>query len=557
MVLDYKDVAFSFKNRQTRRRRQRLKLLMLLVLIVAFFFGYRFLRVSIAIGKIQDLLLGDQAPAAGKKIDALAGSFFLRSNIRELQALCDLMHGRQDAAQARLGELGRDKAATSLRSGQFQKYFIDRADYLKLKIYTDYLLPRGGDENTWYSALVHAAFFNGGESEKAVARLSPAYKKNNAKALALLGQANAGLHLGRIDYIFDRNDLPLAYFDVRKGKTRSLLPGLDFADFDAQMKKGIRSFRLTIDAGLQRKLEHLFDGFFGSLLVLDLPENGILAAYSKPKFSRAANAVFSEPYEPGSIVKVITLLAYLRQADQDLFPYECQGHTVLAGKAFYDWSAHGPVRDYAEALALSCNISFARMGLKVGFRHLASLLELFYFNSRPLADWFLEFTTGAFNREASSAAELANLAAGLGEISLTTLHAAALAAVFSQNGTWFSPYLIDDAKSILDLGFHHHSARPLRLLNDDMNFGRVTQAMRDVVNHEGGTGRRAWSAAVDLAIKTGAAGDSKAGLDALVIGFFPAEKPRYAFAFRLEGAGSVAVNGALFLRDLIKILLAQ
>jgi hypothetical protein len=554
MVLDYKDVAFSFKNRQARRRRQRLKLLVLALLVGAVFCGTRYLRVRIAVGTIQELLLDGQLPAAGKKIDALAGSFFLRGSIRELRALYDLMQGRLDAARARLAELNRDRVVTSLPSGRFQKYFVDRGEYLKLKIYTGYLRPRGGDEIMWYHALVQAAFFDGGESEKAVAAISPAYKKHNAKALALLGEVNAGLRRGRIDCIFDRHDAPLAYFDVRQGRTRSLLPGLDFATFDAEMKRGIRFFRLTIDAGLQRKVERLFDGLYGSLLILDLPENGMLAAYSKPKSFRDANAVFAESYEPGSIVKIVTLLAFLRQPDRDVFPVDCRGQAVLDGKTFYDWSAHGPVRDYAAALAVSCNIAFARMGLKVGAESLAGLLELFRFNSRPLVDWFLEFRTGAFTLAPGSIAGLANLATGLGKISLTTVHAAMLASVFSQNGTWLSPYIIDDAKSILDLGFYRHGSRPLRLLSDDMNFARVRKAMRAVVSDENGTGRRAWSADVDLAVKTGAAGDSRTGLDALVIGYVPAEKPRYAFAFRLEGAGNVALNGALFLRDLITLL---
>ena len=62
------------------------------------------------------------------------------------------------------------------------------------------------------------------------------------------------------------------------------------------------------------------------------------------------------------------------------------------------------------------------------------------------------------------------------------------------------------------------------------------------------------AAAVNLAIKTGTTGDRNQGLDALVIGFFPSEKPRYAFAFRLEGAGKAEIKGAFFLRDLLKIL---
>ena len=554
MVLDYKGVSFSFKNRKTRRRRQRLKLVLLVFLAVAVFCGYRFFKVSAAIGKIQDLLLSNQLNEAGKKLAGLESSLFLRGNIRELRALTDLFQDRLPQAEAQFNKLRQDRTTTSLRSGQFQKYFIDRGEYRKLKIYTDYQLPRGGDENIWFYALYQAAFFNGSESEKAVARLSPAYQKNNVKALALLAKVNANLRLGRFDYIFDKNDSPVAYFDVLNQRTHSLLPGLDFADFDLQIKKGISYFRLTLDAGLQRKIEHLFDGFFGTLLLLDLPENSILAAYSKPRFSRAVNAVFSEAYEPGSMVKIISLLAYLRHGDQNLFPYVCPGQIMLGGKTFYDWMVHKQVHDYGEALALSCNLSFARMGLKVGFQRLASLLGLFYFNAQPFYDWFLKFQTGTFNQELSDDFKLANLAVGLGEISLTTVHAAVLAAVFSQNGLLFPPYIIDDAKSILELGFYSHSARPLRVLADDLNFGRVKKAMQEVVNNENGTGHRAWSAAVNLAIKTGTTGDRSQGLDAIVIGFFPSEKPRYAFAFRLEGAGKAELNGAFFLRDLLKIL---
>ena len=71
MVLDYKDVSFSFKNRKTRRRRQRLKLALLVLLVIAVFCGYRFLKVSAAIGKIQDLLLTQSGKCGQQKISGI------------------------------------------------------------------------------------------------------------------------------------------------------------------------------------------------------------------------------------------------------------------------------------------------------------------------------------------------------------------------------------------------------------------------------------------------------------------------------------------------------
>ncbi|MBN2399704.1 MAG: hypothetical protein JXI33_05115 [Candidatus Aminicenantes bacterium] len=554
MVLDYKDVAFSFQKRKIRRRRQRLKLALLILALGAIFCGYRYLRVSAASAKIQNLLLSGRVSEAEKKINASASAFFLRAQFRELRALSDLFGDRLPQAQTRFDELNRLRTKTSLHSGRFQKYFLDHGEYHKLKIYTDYLLPQGGDENIWFDALVHSAFFNAAESEKAVARLSAAFRQSHAKALAILAKVNADLRQGRFEYIFDKNGSALAYFDVRKQKTYSLLPGLDLSDFDRQLKKGLSYFQLTLDSTLQKKIDRLFKDFFGTLVVLNLPQNRILAAYSKPRSPGVANAVFSEAYEPGSIVKIISLLAYLRQDNQSLFPFDCPGHMALGGKIFYDWTAHQHVKDYSSALAMSCNLSFAKMGLQVGSKRLAAMLELFHFNSRPFQDWFLTFRTGTFNRELNHDFALAKLAVGIGEISLTTIHAAMLAAVFSQNGLLFPPYLIEDAKSVLYLGYYSHDSREQRLLSDDINFRRVKKAMQATVNDEKGTSHQARSASADLAVKTGTAGDRRYGFDALVIGFFPARNPRYAFAFRLEGAGKPELTGVLFLRDLVNIL---
>ncbi|HSQ35912.1 MAG TPA: penicillin-binding transpeptidase domain-containing protein, partial [Candidatus Binatia bacterium] len=156
-------------------------------------------------------------------------------------------------------------------------------------------------------------------------------------------------------------------------------------------------------------------------------------------------------------------------------------------------------------------------------------------------------------REPHGELALANLAVGHGDISLTTVHAAVLAALIAQNGVLVPPYLIEDAKSILNLGYYSHHAEPRQLLADDLNFRRVKKAMATVVTDGKGTGHRAGPAA-GLAVKTGSSSDGRGGFDALVIGFYPVANPRFAFAFRLENAGRAELNGALFLRDLAAIL---
>lgn len=554
MVLDYKDVSFSFSNRKTRRRRQKLRLAFLVFFTLAVFLGYRYLKTMLAVDEIQELLLTDRLPEVEKRLRAVESSLFQRGNILELRALHELFKGRLDEAEAQLKKLQQAKVSTSLRSGELLKYFFDRGEYLQLKIYTEYLLSRGDDEVLWFYALCQAAFLNPGGSEKAMAGLSSSYKKANGKSLEILGNFNRSMRRGRIDYIFDKNDQPLAYFDLQRRVTRSLIPGMDFGDFNAQFKKGVRFFRLTLDSGLQKKVDFLFKDYFGTLVLLDLPENSIAVAFSKPRSFAPANAAFVEQFAPGSIIKIISLLAYLRQGESGLFPLFCPGRVTMGDRVFSDRIKHGQVRDFAQALAQSCNLSFARMALRVGFTRQADLLQRFFFNGPQFTDGFIQFHTGSFNRRVGEDSQLADLAVGLGEIRVTTVHASVLAAIFSQSGQFFPPYLIDDAKNILGLGFYRHSTRPVRVLADDLNFMRVKKAMVEVVENESGTGYRARSETVRLAIKTGTTGSSRQGLDAVIIGFFPVEQPRYAFAFRLQGAGLAELNGAFFLRDLLKSL---
>jgi hypothetical protein len=554
MVLDYKDVSFSFGNRKARRRRQKLRLAVLVFFALAVFLGYRYLKTGLAVEEIQELLLAGRLGEAEILLRDVEASFFQRGNIRELQALLELFNGRLDEGEAQLKKMRQEEVSTSLRSGPLMKYFLDRGEYFPLRIYADYLLPRGGDDALWYTALCRSAFLRRDEAEKALAGLSSSYKEANGKALEILSRFNGSLQRGRVDYIFDKNDRPLAYFDLRRRLTRSLLPGLDMGDFDGQFKKGVRTFRLTLDSGLQNKVDRLFKDYFGTLVLLDLPESSIAVAYSKPRSFAAANAAFDEPFEPGSIIKIISLLAYLRLDKGGLFPLVCPGRVSMANKIFYDWTVHGPVHDPSEALARSCNFSFARMASQVGFPLLADQLQRFFFNGPPFTDGFIKLHAGSFNAKVADEFQLANLAVGLEEIRVTTVHASVLAAIFSQSGQFFSPYLVDDIKNILGLGFYHHTARPVRVLADDLNFMRVRKAMADVVESKNGTGRRARSQAVRTAIKTGTAGSSRQGLDAVIIGFFPVERPRYAFAFRLQGAGKAELNGAFFLRDLLKLL---
>jgi peptidoglycan glycosyltransferase len=305
---------------------------------------------------------------------------------------------------------------------------------------------------------------------------------------------------------------------------------------------------------MQKNVQRAFADFFGTFVLLDAHDGGIVAAYSKPKVPTSENAVFSEPYEPGSIVKVITLLAYLSSGTPDLFPVQCPGWMKAGDRIFYDSLKHGNVPSFEEALAQSCNLSFAKMGLTLGYPRLASMLRKFGFNGDDFHDLFLVFKTGKFAPAVNDDFELVNLSVGLNEISSTTFHAGLIAEVFARNGTFPEPFLIDSMRNVLNLGFYAHRMRIDRILPDAPTFAKIRKAMIEVVENENGTARRARLDSVRIAAKTGTAGDHQKGLDAIIIGFFPVESPAYAFALRLEGGGKAEFNGAHVLREFLRLL---
>ncbi len=387
----------------------------------------------------------------------------------------------------------------------------------------------------------------------AINRMSPQFRKTKEKELLLLDKINSELSSGKIDYIFDVNGKPLAYYNLALGKTVSLTPGITFDAFTPDFRESITFFQLTFDRGIQEKIHRLFKDYKGSFLLMNVNDSSIVAAYSRPAIpgKNNSNSVFTEMYEPGSIIKVMTMFTFLKSSHPTIFPFQCKGLWIINNEIFHDWTTHNQVKSFDDALAVSCNVAFAQMGVNVGFKSLNDAFKRFYFNSNLITDLFLDFQTGTFNDKISSNFQLANLAVGLNEVTITTFHAALISDIISQNGSIYLPYLIKSKKNLMNIGFYNHNPRLSKVFSDNTGFNKIKNSMLAVVESPDGTGRRAKVDFVRAAIKTGTSGKKEAGLDAVITGFFPFEKPQYAFAFRLEGAGKAELKGALFLKDFL------
>jgi len=598
MVIDYKDVSFSFDKIKKRKRQQRTRLIIVAVILI---FLYILLANALDYGKIKkvrNLLLEGEIHRAAAFLEDISSSLFHRNSKRELNALTLLFSNRYEEAQSLMDSLL--KKSTLTEHELFLHHLSDRAEYKKLQIYVYYLNKKkqnkvSKDSLLFYQAQAKTGQLLEGESTELLKQISPEFRKENEKAISILGNINRQIKKGRINYVFDINGKPLAYYDFDKKTTDSLVPGISFAGFNEDIRESIKFYHLTIDRGIQKKVNRLFRNYHGSFLLMDVTDSSIVAAYSKPLGKRTdiGNRVFSENYEPGSIIKLLTMFTYLNalqsslsgpssgstQTDQagkpaltvrsevtNIFPFQCKGTWTITEKdgsggvkkrIFYDWLTHHRVENCEEALAISCNIAFAKMGTLVGASAMGETLNRFYFNSppqgTPFKDLFLTFKTGTFSKDISISDNyrLANLAVGLNEISITTFHAALLAAVVSQNGSIYEPYMIKNKKNLLNIAFYNHLSRLGEIYKANAVFFKIKEGMRLAVESDRGTGKRAQTDFVSVALKTGTAGNKKLGLDAILTGFFPAEKPQYAFAFRLERAGKAELHGALFLKKFL------
>jgi hypothetical protein len=564
MVIDYKGVSFSFKDIRKAKRIRRFRLATLLLLLV-------FIYVLIAngmdsgkIGTVQDVLLEGKLEDAQSRFKKIESSWFHGDSKLELKALLHLFSGEFSAAEALLTELG--DSSTIIESHRFLNYFSYHGAYRALGIYTRLLMKKDEDaaikqELLFYRGLADAALFQYKESEEAIKKMSPELRQKHAKALALLQKTNRRVRSGKVDYIFDVNGLPLAYYDTVKKKTISLAPGFSFDAFTGHVQQGIRYYRLSLDRDIQIKLHRLFRKYNGTFLLLDVSDSSIAAAYSRPlpaagkPWDDITNPVLTELYEPGSIIKLLTFLAFLdANPGPDgggLFPFQCDGLWKLEDRVFYDWIRHKKVETIDDALAVSCNLAFAGMGNRLGYQGLNAMFNRFYFNSPDLGDRFLVFKTGKTSPAVSGAYRLGKMAVGLDSVTMSTFHASLMAALISNDGSLYDPYLIKNEKNALNIAYYNHQPRLTTVFKNNTAFFKLKNAMVYVVESPDGTGRRSRVDGVPVALKTGTAGNKKQGLDAVLAGFFPADKPRYAFAFRLQRVGKAEWKGAFFLRDFL------
>jgi len=346
--------------------------------------------------------------------------------------------------------------------------------------------------------------------------------------LALLDQ-------GAVTIVRDRGGRRVGHLDpsrrlvLAKGVDRAWVPpAVDAALASAAPSRGLR---LSLDLDLAHLAQSALLGRRGSVVLLDPRTGAVLAAVSDPRTAAAGGTpAFEERREPASISKLITAAAALRAGldpDAAIAQMTCTGSQRYQGGTL--WCSHpaGRLEGLDQALAMSCNVAFANLGVLVGRKRLLDELRRWGFDGGALGLG----PAGHILTAAGSERQLADLSIGLEATDLTPLHAALLAAVIGNQGRMPEPFLLEAEQGPLGLEPRPFDHPPARGVIDPAWLGVLSRAMRAVSTY--GTAAGLAPEGFPVAMKTGTGSTWHLGYHANHIGVGPWPDPRVAFCVRV------------------------
>ena len=387
------------------------------------------------------------------------------------------------------------------------------------------------------------------------------------------------------DYI-GVDGLEMAYEKYLRGEKGLLLRNIRTRDEDSDeiLKTPVAGKRLicTIDARLQAFAEELMRGKVGAVVAIEPSTGEILALVSSPTFDpddmvgkdRGNNYVrlLNEPREPlynralypkftppGSTFKLVNGLIGLQEnVLKPHYRYQChKGYHYGNGKKLGCHEHASPLNlDYA--IATSCNAYFCEVfrnilenkkygSAKNAYEVWRKYVESFGFG-RPLDIDLVRESSGylpersfydKLYRNSWNALTVLSLSIGQGELGVTPLQLANLAATIANRGYYYIPHIVRsiEGQDSLDARFYRKHYTKV----DTKHFETIVHGMWRAVNVDG-TAQGAALPGIEVCGKTGTVQNPKGEDHSTFVSFAPRNNPKIAIAVYVEhgGFGSAA-----------------
>ena len=386
--------------------------------------------------------------------------------------------------------------------------------------------------------------------------------------------------------------LESTYNDVLLGKGRSTIGLQDVVDF-LKGKKRVGNLITSLRVDAQQKAKDLLGAQKGSVVVIKPATGEIVAMYSNPSFdptpltshdpkvvqtyfdllnaapdNPALPRAFREIYPPGSTFKTVTTTASIDEipgVTTRTFPAGTSFLPPQAGKSISNFGGERCGGTLEQSFIVSCNITFARLGLELGEKFPPAMGKFGIYSRPPLdvAPGAVASTGPVPGSFENNKPEFALAGIGQGNVFTTPLQMALVAAGIANQGVIMQPhvgtFVTDDAGKRLD----QINPKVWKTATSPTTAAQVRDYMVQVVNSRGGTGTAARLPGITVAGKTGTAQtDSDPRPHAWFVAFAPAEAPQYAVAVIVEHGGSEqseATGGrvaAPIARDMLQFLLS-
>ncbi|HEX4014299.1 MAG TPA: penicillin-binding protein 2 [Candidatus Cybelea sp.] len=270
---------------------------------------------------------------------------------------------------------------------------------------------------------------------------------------------------------------------------------------------------------------------------------------SSPLLDRALDGL----YPPGSTFKIFTAGAALDSGTVTMDShFDDPGYLQIGDFTLHDNEGEATgYSDLTTAFALSSNVDFAQIALKMGTGTFYSYLDRWGIGA-PLDFQLPAETTRIPPKAGIVPGELAQMGFGQGALLVSPLQMALIGATIANGGTEPRPYVV---RQIVRDGVAASVSEPGTLANpvSSETAAKVTKMMIAVV--ERGTGTPAQIPHVVVAGKTGTATNPLGRSHAWFVAFAPADRPRVAVAIVVENMGYGATYAAPIAKDVLEAAL--
>jgi len=384
------------------------------------------------------------------------------------------------------------------------------------------------------------------------------------------------------DLFYSKNDfigitgLEKTYEKQLRGKRGNVNYLKDYAGnkvktIDKTPAKSGKDLITTLDAELQRLGEDLMMNKLGSIVAIEPSTGEILAMVSAPSFQPSLltgkdfaasykslqkndslkpllnRPIYNDKYRPGSIFKLVQALLALQNGEiSPTTGFVCDKTTIGCHN-------HEPPSNLVKAIKHSCNPYFYQVYKKLILSE--NFMNYFDESRKGLEKWEKQVRTFGFGqilgvdipeekkgfvpnvdfydkwygKKRWAFSTIYSNSIGEGEIGVSPLQMANLAAIIANKGFYFTPHIVKD---ILNDTTQNGFIQKKHTNVDSVHFVPIIEAMHEVVKN--GTGRSAKIDSVDVCGKTGTVENKTFNDHSVFIAFAPKDEPKIAIAVYVE-----------------------